>query len=181
MVRLNDDQERKLYAVKASKQRFDKELLKLEADFEAKKEALKGPIRLAVAEAASAGVPTRRIHIDGLQFAQVSSMMNFLEDKRKSLGERIADLASGETAPEIQREVDAPVVVWYPDGTNEFQVEFGDELQTVQVGEPEEGVTVVVAVGEDDDDWPDWLHDAVDAQYPDAYHGYTAYLTGDDE
>ncbi len=180
MVRLNNDQERKLHAVRTSKERFDKELLKLEADFEAKKEALKGPIRVAVAEAASAGVPTRRIHIDGLQFAQVSSMMNFLEDKRKSLGERIADLASGETTPEILVDVIEPSVVWYEDGNNEFRVEFGGELQTVQVG-GEEGATVVVAVGEDDDDWPDWLHDAVDEQYPDAYHGYKAYLTGDDE
>lgn len=181
MVRLNNDQERKLHAVRASKERFDKELLKLEADFEAKKEALKGPIRVAVSDAATAGVPTRRIHIDGLQFAQVSSMMNFLEDKRKSLGERIADLASGETTPEILVDVIKPSVVWYSNGNNEFQVEFGDELQTVQIGEPEEGVTVVVAEGADDDDWPDWLHDAVDEQYPDAYHGYTAYLTGDDE
>lgn len=181
MVRLSPDQQDRLVAVTDSKTHYDKEKVKLDAWYQAQLEALKTPIRQAVMAAGNAGVPIRRIHIDGLGFAQVSSMMNFLEDKRKSLGERIANLAPSETPAQTLAGVEEKAIssVWQEFAPNEYTVNDAETGQVfnVSVGEPEEGVTIAVVEGVSADEWPEWLDEAITEHLPGALHGYEEYLS----
>lgn len=98
MTKLSQDQERHITKLQNLKENYDSQLSMLQAEFEAAKEELKNPIREGVVLAQEAGVPTRQIHQRGLGWAQVASMVNFLETKPETLGQRLKRLTQPVTA-----------------------------------------------------------------------------------
>lgn len=98
MTKLTPNQERLIAKLNSLKESYDYNLSVLQAEFDAAKEDLKNPIREAVVEAQDAGVPVRQIHQRGLGWQQVASMVNFLEPKPETLGQRLKRLTQPVTA-----------------------------------------------------------------------------------
>jgi hypothetical protein len=100
-LKLSTGQEALISRLASLKETYDRDLATLQAEFDAAKEELKNPIRQAVVEAQEAGVPTRQIHQRGLGWAQVASMVNFLEVKPETLGQRLKRLTQTVTATPV--------------------------------------------------------------------------------
>lgn len=79
MVHLNADQERAILNIKEAKTAYDRWVSAATLEFEAMKSAQKEPIRKLVGKAIEDGIPVRQIHQRGMDYAQVTSMTNFLD------------------------------------------------------------------------------------------------------
>lgn len=112
MTRLDAEQEAAIKKIEARKKAFDKGKARLEIEFKLGLDELKDPIREAVQEAADLGVPVRQIHMRGLGFKQVNSMVTFLDHKTETLGEKTSRILGTQKAT-IEEEPDGSVSVRY--------------------------------------------------------------------
>lgn len=94
MVILNPAQQALVDTIASLKNVYEAQERQLKADYEVRKNTAKDPVRKAVAEALAAGVPARQIHINGLGFAQVGSMHNWLAHPVKLSTESLLALST---------------------------------------------------------------------------------------
>lgn len=83
MVNLSKDQQTALTALTDARKVYDEQEARLSAEIEAAREAIKRPIREAVARAEALGIPTRRIHL-ALGLGQVAQLYTFLRPPKGS-------------------------------------------------------------------------------------------------
>lgn len=170
-MKLNPEQRESVADIRRAKDTYDRLESKLDEEYRAKKEALKNPVRAAVAKADSLGVPKRQIHRDGLGFEQANSMNNFLMDRRKTLSEQLWDVLTPTTPAQEGYQIMEvmPGVYSLAGFDKEILISDGDE----------DNERLALIEGLSADEWPEWVHEAIDNLDPDIIHGYEGLMTSD--